>query len=123
MKKQIHDALSQLLTSRLERHNGSRLNKETCILIYSDIFDCVLNLFQESQVPISNEGVNLISQLYYDCVTIKDNQGSAQELDPNVFDKRAKLENMETKEIAMLATMFNGTPFAPILVHAVKRRS
>ena len=123
MKKNIHDSLSQLLIKKLEKHNGFSLNKDTCIAIYRDVFDCLVEVFQESGAKISNEGVNLIAQMYYDSINIKDNNGNAQELDPNVFDKRAKLENIETRELAMFATMFNGTPFAPIFVHAVKRRS
>ena len=123
MKKQIHDSLSQLIVKRLEKHNGSRLNKETSTTIYRDLFDCILEVFQESKVAISNEGVNLVSQMYYDAITIRDSNGTSQELDPNIFDKRAKIENMETKELAMLATMFNGTAFGDVFIHAVKRRS
>ena len=123
MKKQIHDSLSQLLVKRLEKHNGSRLNKETCTTIYRDIFECLVEVFQETQANLSNEALNPVSQMYYDSINIRDNNGNSQELDPNVFDKRAKLENIETREIAMLATMFNGTAFAPIFVHTVKKRS
>jgi len=121
--KQIHDSLSKLLTKRLEKYNGSRLNKETCTSIYKDIFDCLVQVFQESKVEISNESMNLLSQLYYDSVEIKDNAGSQQELDPNIFDKKAKFENIQTKELAMLATLFNGTAFATLFIHAVKKRS
>lgn len=123
MKKQIHDSLSVLLTKKLEKHSGSRLNVETCTSIYRDIFDCILEVFQESHTEVSNEGVNLLAQMYYDSISIKDNNGGTQELDPNIFDKRAKLENLETKELAMMAVLFNGTPFAPLFIHAVKRRS
>ena len=121
--KQIHDSLSKLLVKRLEKYNGSRLKKETCTSIYKEIFDCLVQVFQESKVEISNESMNLLSQLYYDSVEIKDNAGSQQELDPNIFDKKAKFENIQTKELAMLATLFNGTAFAPLFIHAVKKRS
>lgn len=123
MKKNIHDSLSQLLVKKLEKHNGSRLSSETCTSIYRDIFDSLVEIFQASQTKISNEGMNLLAQLYYDSVTIKDNKGSSQELDPNIFDKKASPENIETKELAMLATMFNGTPFGDLFIHVVKRRS
>ena len=119
MKKQIHDALSQLLSKKLEKHINSKLDKETCIAVYQDIFDTVLNVFRESQVDISNEAVNLVSQMYYDSVKIN----AREDLDPNVFTQRAKLENIATKELAMLASMFNGTPFGDIFVYSVKRRS
>lgn len=123
MKKQIHDSLSKLLVKKLEIHNGSRLNAETCTAIYRDIFDCLIEVFQESQVNMSNEAANLVAQMYYDSVDIRDSSGNSQELDPNIFDKRAKLTNVPTKELAMLATMFNGTPFSQIFVYEVKRRS
>lgn len=119
MKKQIHDSLSRLLTTRLNKHLTSKLDVTTCTTIYQDIFQCLVDVFQESGAEISNEAVNLVAQMYYDSVTIN----GGQELDPNIFTSRAKLENVPTKELAMLATMFNGTPFSPIFVHAVKRRS
>jgi len=119
MNKQIHDSLSKLLVSKLESYKESNLNSSTCIQIYTDIFNCLVDVFQESNIPISNEGVNLIAQMYYDSVNIN----GREELDPNIFDKRAKLENITTKELAMLATMFNGTAFSPIFVHEIKKRS
>jgi hypothetical protein len=119
MKKQIHDALSKLLSKKLEKHLQSKLDKESCISIYQDIFDTVVGVFQESGVEISNEAVNLVSQMYYDSVKIN----SSQELDPSIFTQRAKTDLVTTKELAMLSTLFNGTPFGDIFIHAVKRRS
>ena len=119
MKKQIHESLSKLLVSKLEAYKDEKLNSSTCISIYTDIFNCLVEIFQESQIPITNEAVNLVSQMYYDSVKIN----GTEELDPNIFDKRAKLENVTTKKLAMLATMFNGTAFSPIFVHEVKKRS
>lgn len=119
MKKQIYDALSKLLSKKLEKHLQSKLDKESCISIYQDIFDTVVGVFQESGVEISNEAVNLVSQMYYDSVKIN----SSQELDPSIFTQRAKIDLVTTKELAMLSTLFNGTPFGDIFIHAVKRRS
>ena len=78
-----------------------------------------MELFQTSGVELSNEGMNYLAQQYYDGILIN----GTQELDPNIFDKRAKLEAMETKEIALLAVMLNGTDFAIPLIQEVKRRS
>jgi hypothetical protein len=117
--KQIHDSLSKLLVSKLEGHKESKLSSSTCISIYTDIFNCIVEVFQQSEIAISNEGVNLVAQMYYDSIKIN----GTEELDPNIFDKKAKLENVTTKELAMLATLFNGTPFSPIFIHEVKRRS
>ena len=54
-----------------------------------------------------------------DSISIND----TQELDPNIFTQRAKLENIETKELALMAVMMSGTPFAIPFIHEVKRRS
>lgn len=123
MKKQIHDSLSLLIVKKLERYNGSRLNRETCLAIYRDLFECLVEVFGESGINLTNESVNLIAQMYYDMITIKDSVGNVQDLDPNIFDKRAKMENIEIKELAMLATLFNSTPIGSVLVHSIKRRS
>lgn len=119
MKKQIHESLSKLLINTLQGYKAEKLNSATCTMIYTDIFNCLVEVFQESQIPITNEAVNLLAQMYYDSIKIND----TEELDPNIFDKKAKLENVMTKELAMLATLFNGTPFSPIFIHEVKSRS
>lgn len=117
--KNIHEAVSGLLVKRLQKHKSSTLNDEACILIYQDIFDCFVNVFQESEVKISNESMNMLSQMYYDAVKVNENQ----ELNPKIFQKRASVKNIETKELALLATMLNGTPFAEPFVYEFKRRA
>lgn len=117
--KNIHESVSKLLVLRLGKYKDTTLNKETCTLIYQDIFDGIVDLFQTSNVKISNESMNLLSQMYYDSVTINNNQ----ELDPNIFSQRASLKNIETKELAMLGTLFSNTPFATLFIVEVKRRS
>ena len=117
--KNIDDSISKLLISRLSNYKEKSLNNETCIKIYRDIFDCFVNLFQESNINISNESMNLLSQMYYDSIKINLNQ----ELNPNIFEKRASMKNIETKELALLATMFNGTAFSEPFIFEIKRRS
>lgn len=117
--KNIHESISKLLAKRLDRHKTSILNKTKCIEIYQDIFESFVGIFSESKIEISNESMNLLSQMYYDAVTINSNQ----ELDPNIFEKRATVKNIETKELAMLGTMLNGTPFSEPFLYEVKRRS
>ena len=114
----IHESVSKLLATKLAKHKNLKLNSETCTLIYQDVFDTFVDLFQESRIKISNEAMNLVSQMYYDSIKINGNE----DLDPNIFDKRASTKNVETKELAMLATMFSNTPFAPIFIHEIKRR-
>jgi len=117
--KNIHEAVSGLLVKRLQKHKHSSLNNESCTMIYQDIFDCFVGVFEESKVNISNESMNMLSQMYYDSIKINGNQ----ELNPNIFEKRASVKNIETKELALLATMLNGTPFAEPFVYEIKRRA
>jgi len=120
MKKQkFHDSITKLLTERLGRRKGQKLDKQACIEIYSDIFFTLSEVVKQSNSPLCNESVNLLSQMYYDSITINSNE----ELDPNIFTQRAKLENIETKELALMAVMMNGTPFAVPLIAEVKLRS
>lgn len=117
--KNIHESISKLLTIKLNSYKEKSLNDEVCIKIYQDIFECFVDLFQESNIKISNESMNLLSQMYYDSVKIN----LTQELNPNIFDKRASMKNIETKELALLATMLNGTPFSDPILYEIKRRS
>jgi len=121
-ENKLHQAISKLLTDRLAKNNGKRLNRETCTEIYQDIFFSITELFKESSTPLGNEAANLLAQMYYDCVTLQTSSGNS-ELDPSIFEKRASTDNVPTKELALLATMMNGTPFAPVFISAVKRRS
>lgn len=119
MKKNLHDSITKLLVGRLSKRKGQKLDRTSCIEIYNDIFFSLSDLIRESNIPLCNESVNMLSQMYYDSISINENQ----ELDPNIFTQRAKLENIETKEIALLAFMMNGTPFASPFIAEVKRRS
>ncbi len=118
-KSRLHDSISKLLTERLSKRKGQKLDKSACIEIYNDIFFTLSEVIKSSNVPLSNESVNLLSQMYYDSISINDNQ----ELDPNIFTQRAKLENIVTEEISLMAVMMSGTPFALPFIAEVKRRS
>jgi len=118
----INESITKLLNLKLNAHKDKGLNKETCIKIYQDIFDTLVETMSEARVEISNESMNYLAQQYYDAVTITNN-GVRYELDPNIFDQRAKLENVETKEIALLATMMKGTDFAVPMLIEIKKRS
>jgi len=119
MKKKAHEAISKLLTERLSRRKGEKLDSAACNQIYQDIFFTLTELVKASESPLSNESVNLLSQMYYDAVVIN----GKEELDPNIFTQRAKLENVPTKELAFLATLTEGSPFFSVFVGAIKRRS
>jgi hypothetical protein len=120
----VHEAISKLLLQKLEKYQTGdvSLNLVTCTNIYQDIFDTLVDTLSEAKVEITNESMNYLAQQYYDAVTIKSG-GTMYELDPNIFDKRAKIENIETRELTLLAVMMNGSDFAVPLIHEVKRRS
>ena len=114
-----HESISNLLTGRLQKRLHEKLDSSVCTEIYQDIFFTLTEVIKEAKTPLSNESVNLLSQMYYDSIVVNGNQ----ELDPNIFTQRAKIDNIPTRELALLATMMHGSPFASILVHAVKKRS
>ena len=118
----VHEAISTLLNDRLQKRINQKLSKETCVEIYQDIFFSLSEIVKEAQTPLSNESVNLLAQMYYDSIDIKTSAGPMQ-LDPNIFTQRAKVENIPTKELALLGTMMSGTPFGDVFISAVKRRS
>ena len=117
--KNVHETISKLLTDRLQRRLDQKLDRSTCMEIYGDIFYSLTELIKESQTPLSNESVNLLSQMYYDAVTINGNQ----ELDPNIFTKRASVNEIPTNELALMATMMSGTVFGDVFISAIKKRS
>ena len=120
-ERAVHDAVSKMLSQRLKKFSDENktLNVLTCTQIYSEIFESLSEIMKDSNTPLCNESVNYIAQQYYDAVLINGNQ----ELNPNIFTQRAKLENIQTKEIALMAMMFRGTDFSLPLLAEIKRRS
>jgi hypothetical protein len=118
---EIHKTISKLLEERLKYliTEERSLNLTACIEIYTTIFNTLVELITEAGIPITNDGMNFLAQQYYDGVRINGNQ----ELDPNVFTQRIKLENIETKELALLAIILSGTDFAIPILAEIKKRS
>jgi len=122
-KTTVHEVVTKLLSERLQKRLTQKLDRRTCTEIYHDIFFSLTEIIKESGTPLSNESVNLLSQMYYESVNIGGSDGGSHELDSSIFTQRAKLENIPTKELALMATMMSGTPFGDIFVGAIKRRS
>jgi hypothetical protein len=118
---QFHDVIAKLLGERLKHFNNSKktLDIVACVEIYQTIFDSLVEVFKTSNVTLTNEAMNYLAQQYYDGVLIN----GRQELNPNIFTTRAKLENIETKECALLAVMLNGTDFAIPILQEIKKRA
>lgn len=115
----LHESVSKLLVEKLTIYKSKSLKKDVCISIYSTIFQSLENLFTTSNVKISNESLNWIAQSYYDAITINENQ----ELDPNIFTQRASLQNIDTKELALMSVMLKDSPFYSEIVSSIRRRS
>lgn len=118
---QFHDVIAKLLGEKLKHFNNSKkkLDLVACVEIYQVIFNSLVEVIQESNVKLTNESMNYLAQQYYDGVLIN----GRQELDPNIFSPRAKLENIETKECALLAVMLSGTDFAVPIIQEIKKRA
>ena len=119
MKQSLNEVITKLLNEKLKRFNDRELNKAVCIEAYQTIFECLVEVFQTAKSGLTNEAMNMLAQLYYDAVLIN----GKDELDPGIFTQRAKLENIATKELALLAVMLNRTDFAIPLIQEIKRRA
>jgi len=117
---EFHETIAKLLEVKLQPMITEQrdLNLVTCVEFYTTIFDALVECITEAQIPLSNEAMNYLAQQYYDGILINDNQ----ELDPEIFTQRAKLENLETKELALLAVMMQGTDFALPIIETIKKR-
>jgi len=118
---QFNDAVSKLLTEKLKplAQKKTKLDLVVCVEIYQYIFETLVEIFKSSNVALTNEAMNYLSQQYYDGILIN----NKHELDPNIFEKRAKLENISTKELALLAVALSGTDFSVPIINEIKKRS
>lgn len=118
--QEIHAAITKLLGAKLQPLITSErsLNLVACVEIYTTIFDTLVDVMSEGDVMITNEAMNYLAQQYYDGVLVN----GRQELDPDIFTQRAKLNAIETKELTILAVMLMGTDFAVPIIQEIKKR-
>jgi hypothetical protein len=118
--QELHQTVAKLLGAKLQPliTQERSLNLLACVEIYTTIFDTLVEVVTESQLAITNEGMNYLAQQYYDGVLVNGNQ----ELDPDIFTQRARLEEIETKELAIIAVIFSGTDFALPVLQEIKKR-
>ena len=118
---ELHETISKLLSTKLQPlTSGEReLNLVSCIEIYTTIFDTLVEVLVESGINVPNEAMNFLAQCYYDGILVN----GREELDPDIFTQRAKVEEIETKHLAMLAAILNGTDFAVPIIQEIKKRS
>lgn len=115
----FYRAISSLLVKNLDQYKDKPLNRPTCIQIYTTVFETLTQLFETSEVKVGNEAANWMAQAFYDSININ----GGHETDPNIFTQRASLDNIETKELALMAMMLKDTPLAGPIVATIKRRS
>ena len=118
--KTFHETISPLLALKLKRfeHAGVSLTREVCLQIYNEIFQVFVSLVQASGIKLTNESVNYIAQQYYDAILIN----GRQELDPEIFTERAKLDNIMTPELKILGLMLRGTDHLIPVVQVLRTR-
>jgi len=120
-ESRFNETITRLLNEKLKRffNKDIKLNAVVCVEIYQTIFECLVEVFETSKSGLTNEAMNLLAQLYYDSILVN----GQHELDPRIFSQRAKLENIQTKELALLALMLNGTELAFPILAEIKKRS
>jgi hypothetical protein len=118
--KDFFQNVSLLIWDRLnDLMKGESLDRTNCIRIYTVIFNALQEVMSKSKVEFSNESLNYLSQQFYDGILIN----GTQELDPNIFTQRAKLENIQTGELVLMSMMLKGTDFVIPIIQEVKHRS
>jgi len=117
-KNDFNKTIIKILEQDLRSFKGSSVNREVSLQIYNIIFNIISNIFQKSNIIVSNVTINYISQQYYYCIRINNNQ----ELDPNIFTMLAKVENITTKELGMLACMFSNSDLVYPIIHELRKR-
>jgi len=120
VKQTFYESFSRLLSQNLTKFTDGRpLDKTTCLAIYETVFGTVQLIAENAELKISNECCNYVAQQFYDGILINNNQ----ELDPNIFDKRARLENINNKDLVTMLALFEGTDFKIEVIEALKRRN
>lgn len=119
-KQTFNDVFIKLLSERFRvfTDNDRTLDKSTCSEIYQVIFNCLVDVLKQSSVQLKNETVNWIAQSYYTSLKIN----GKHELNPNIFTQKAKLEEIESKELALIAMLLQGTDFSAEVVHFLKTK-
>ena len=118
---EMQKTIATLLEGKLKSLTGDDkpLNLVACVEIYTTIFDTLVETLVECNIHITNEAMNYLAQQYYDSVLVN----GTQELDPDIFNQRARLEEIDTKELAIIAVVLSGSDFAMPVIQEIKKRS
>jgi hypothetical protein len=116
--------ISNILKKHLPDGSHTLPDRNMCMVIYQEIFaivaESVTHLVIKDKQLISEQAVNLVSQMLYDSVELSTT--SDERLDPTIFTQRPKLATLNNEDLAIFATGFAGSPFAAPFIMELKRR-
>jgi hypothetical protein len=121
----ICEAIEAVLIAKLQEFTNDEnnaLDLVRCVKIYQTIFETLTEIIASTPQlqSLTNESVNYLAQAFYDEVKIN---GGKDHLDPNIFTQRAKLDNISTPNLALLALVLRGTDLAAPIVATIRKRS
>lgn len=124
--KSLRNTLNTLLLEKLKKYSNSNtsLNKETCTLIYQDIFLTIQEIIltiPTLEKGITDVGINYVAQSVYDMIQLNGPNGDY--LIEDIFDRRAKVEDISTQELKLCLLFLIETPFQKEIITEIKRRN
>jgi hypothetical protein len=123
--EKITSAINKMLAAKLAKFAHRPVDRMTCMQIYSEIFSGIKEIVETipSLGKITNDGLNFVSQCYYEMVTITSSAGTFIELDPNIFDKYVNPNDLPNVELVLCASLLYKTPFYVEVAKILKSRS
>lgn len=119
-EQSLYETFEKLILLKLKDFDGKPLNDATACDMYRTIFETLEGVIKQCRVPIDNEALNFIAQQFYFSLSFNNNENIG--LNPNIFNKLARVENISTNELALCAMMFKDTDLKiPFLVEIKKR--
>lgn len=117
----FHDAIAAVVEEGLRTtFLHEPLNRETCMKIYTFIFNTVLDVLSTANMQVSNDFINYVAQQFYAAIEIN---GRDDQLDPNIFTQKTRLEDVKTVELHLLAMLFRGTDGFSSVFAELRRRN
>jgi Na+(H+)/acetate symporter ActP len=118
----LNETVSKLLVERLQKYSKKDLNDQTCVQIYQEIFLSIQEVVLEIPTiakDITHDCVNYIAQAFYDLTEIN----HTQELNPNIFDKRVRANELSNRDLLFASMFLKGTQIMPEIIVTLKKRS
>lgn len=114
----LYETVTLLLQTKLQKFKNTTLTDGVCIEIYNEIFKTLVDIIKASDLKLTNESTNYISQTIYSAVELNKNC----HLNPNIFTELAKLENIEKIDLLKIAMFLQGSDFLADVVNELKKR-